>query len=432
MVELEPPDLRVVRRNRSDTQVPTFGPERLPARASDETGTVATPSTITITSTAISADRPERFGSDGVVETSGRAPLGIKSSDHGEVIEGTSRRRHLERGHRSRLSSARVVFGHLHLGSRVVFDPFDPGPAQDDLQLLADMRKDNAVVEIARGMQYVTRHAECRDVLRDAESFSNATGMKAPGVEIPEEDRLLGELDPPRHTRVRRVMVTALAPKVVHAAEPFMQATAESLLDELTGPNADLVPAFTVQLPNRVTLHLLGIDPADAPQLAAWAKGLMESTFPATNRTERGVGFAGAFPEFAGYIDARIAERTTQLANGNTPDDVLARLLQLDDDGEPLPHRQVRALVRNLITGGLTTTSQLLGNLLHELLTDTRHRACASRQRRRTRARDRGEPTALTAHSLHGAWLRARRGDRRLSHLFGNARDRGLRVGEPR
>jgi cytochrome P450 len=251
-----------------------------------------------------------------------------------------------------------------------VFDPFDPGPAHEDRQLLAAMRKESAVVEIAKGMRYVTRHAECRDVLRDSASFSNATGMKAPGVEIPEEDRLLGELDPPRHTRVRRVMVTALAPKVVHAAEPFMRATAESLLDGITGPTGDLVPAFTVQLPNRVTLHLLGLDPADAPQLAAWAKGLMESTFPATNRTERGEGFAGAFPEFAGYIDAHIAERAAQLANGTAPDDVLARLLQLDDDGEQLPLRQVRALVRNLITGGLTTTSQLLGNLLHQLLTD--------------------------------------------------------------
>ncbi|MDQ1480302.1 MAG: hypothetical protein QOI44_1163 [Actinomycetota bacterium] len=251
-----------------------------------------------------------------------------------------------------------------------MFDPFDPGQAHDAWSLLARMREEGAVVEIAQGMRYVTRHAECRDVLRDTETFSNASGMKAPGVEIPVEDRLLGELDPPRHTRVRRVMVTALAPKVVHAAEPFMRDAAETLLAEITGPTADLVPAFTVQLPNRVTLHLLGLDPADAPQLAAWAKGLMESTFPATNRTERGEGFAGAFPEFAGYIDAHIAERQAQLADGTAPDDVLARLLQLDDDGEQLPLRQVRALVRNLITGGLTTTSQLLGNLLHELLTD--------------------------------------------------------------
>jgi cytochrome P450 len=250
-----------------------------------------------------------------------------------------------------------------------VFDPFDPPPAQEALPLLTRMRDESPVVEIAKGMQYVTRHAECRDVLRDPRSFSNATGMKAPGVEIPLEDRLLGELDPPRHTLVRRVVVTALSPKLVHAAEPFMRETAAALLRDLPATSADLVPAFTVPLPNRITGHMLGLDPADAGQLAIWAKSLMESSFPATNRTERGEGFAGAFPEFAGYIDERIDERAAQLAQGTAPDDVLARLLELTDDGEQLPRRQIRALVRNLITGGFTTTSQLLGNLLHEILT---------------------------------------------------------------
>ncbi len=251
-----------------------------------------------------------------------------------------------------------------------MFNPFDPGQARDAWPLLARMRDEAPVVEIANGMQYVTRHAECRDVLRDPRSFSNATGMKAPGVEIPLEDRLLGELDPPRHTLVRRVVVTALSPKLVHAAEPFMRETAAALLRDTPGSSFDLVPAFTVPLPNRVTGYMLGLDPADADQLATWAKGLMESTFPATNRTERGEGFAGAFPEFAAYIDERIDERAAQLAQGTAPDDVLARLLQLTDEGEQLPRRQIRALVRNLITGGFTTTSQLLGNLLHEILTN--------------------------------------------------------------
>jgi cytochrome P450 len=165
-------------------------------------------------------------------------------------------------------------------------------------------------------------------------------------------------------------MVTALAPKLVHAAEPFMRQTADGLLAGLTGPTADLVPSFTVPLPNRVTGYMLGFDPADADQLSSWAKGLMESSFPATNRTERGEGFAGAFPEFAGYIDTQIETRATQLADGTAPDDVLARLLQLTDEGEQLPRRQIRALVRNLITGGLTTTSQLIGNLLLEVLSN--------------------------------------------------------------
>jgi len=49
---------------------------------------------------------------------------------------------------------------------------------------------------------------------------------------------------------------------------------------------------------------------------------------------------------------------------------VLARLIRLEVDDAPLPPQQLRALVRNLITGGLTTTSQLLGNLIYELLTN--------------------------------------------------------------
>ena len=251
------------------------------------------------------------------------------------------------------------------------FDPFDPGQAQRAWPLLKELRRQGPVAPIAGGMQYVTRHAECRDVLRDTEAFSNASGMKAQGVEVPLEDRILGELDPPQHSVVRRVMVTALTPKVVHAAEPFIRGTAEGLLDGVTVPGrADLVPAYSVPLPNRVTVHLLGFPAEDADTIAGWAGGLMVSEFPRTNRTERGEGFAGAFPEFAGYIDEKVDHRLRDVERGkDVPGDVLTRLVQLEVDGERLNRNQLRALTRNLITGGLTTTSQLLGNLLYELLT---------------------------------------------------------------
>lgn len=251
------------------------------------------------------------------------------------------------------------------------FDPFDPGQAASAWPLLARLRRERAVAPIAGGMHYVTRHEECRAVLRDTEHFSNATGFKVPGTVIPLEDRVLGELDPPRHTAVRRVMVTALTPRVVHRAEPFIRHAADALLAALPDRGeADLVPGFTVPLPNRVTVHLLGLPDDDADQLAAWAKELMESEFPRTNRTERGEGFAAAFPEFAGYIDEWIARRESEGAGGvdDESGDVLSRLLRLEVDGERLSRRTVRTMVRNLITGGLTTTSQLLGNLLHEML----------------------------------------------------------------
>jgi cytochrome P450 family 109 len=252
------------------------------------------------------------------------------------------------------------------------FDPFSGGGGK--FALLRRLRKAGPLARVAGGMAYVTRHAECRAVLRDTSSFSNASGMKAPGVVIPREDRILGELDPPDHTRVRRVMVTALTPKTVHDAESFIRSAAGTLLDaardaiERNGV-VDLVTAFTVPLPNRVTVHLLGFPSEDADLLARLAKELMESEFPLRNRTERGEGFANAFPEFAGYIDEQIDAREKALRRGEARTDVVSRLVQLEVDGVRLTKTQTRALTRNLITGGLTTTSQLIGNVLHALLT---------------------------------------------------------------
>jgi len=246
------------------------------------------------------------------------------------------------------------------------FNPFDPETAHASPADLAELRQQGAVVDLGEGMAYVTRHAECRRLLRDAEGFSSAQGFKAPGVVVPMEDRTLGELDPPNHSAVRRVMVSAITPKEVKAAEPYVEATARSLLAALPSDGeADLVPAFTAPLPNASTVHLLGFPEEDAPQVMVWAKDLIESGFPGTHRNREGVeGFAEGFPDFAGYLDARIDERR------DAPrDDVTTRLLELEVDGERLTPRQLRAMVRNLITGGLTTTSQLLGNLLHQLFT---------------------------------------------------------------
>src|SRR3954469_6440138 len=104
------------------------------------------------------------------------------------------------------------------------FDPFDAEQVQAAWPLLARLRRETPVAPLSDGMQYVTRLEECRAVLRDTTAFSNARGFKAQGVVVPPEDRILGEMDPPQHSAVRRVMVTALTPKVVHAAEAFMEA----------------------------------------------------------------------------------------------------------------------------------------------------------------------------------------------------------------
>lgn len=250
------------------------------------------------------------------------------------------------------------------------FNPFEETQVQEAWPLLRELRHQGPVARIDEGMYYVARYAECREVLKDFESFSSAAGFRAPGVEVPPEDRMLGEQDAPQHPFVRRVMVSALSNAVVRREEPFIRDSAQTLLAALPADgHADLVPSFTVPLPNLVTVHMLGFPMADADQIATWSKGVMESEWPAMNRTEHGEGFVGAFPDYAAYIDEHITKLRADAEDGRAGDDIISRLMGTEVDGQYLSHRQVRALTYNLLLGGLTTTSQLLGNLIYQLLT---------------------------------------------------------------
>ena len=123
---------------------------------------------------------------------------------------------------------------------------------------------------------------------------------------------------------------------------------------------------LTLLLPTQVTVHVLGLPVEDSQQLADWANELLHSTWPATNRTERGDGLTGAFPEYAGYIDRAIAARRN---DAGSFDDFLTRLIAKEVFGAPISDRQIRALVSNLILGGISTSTSMLGNLMHHLLT---------------------------------------------------------------
>jgi cytochrome P450 len=250
------------------------------------------------------------------------------------------------------------------------YDPFAIEAPERTFQHLRRLRAKAPVVTLTEGMHYVTSYQEARQVLRDAEHFSNALGFRAPGVEVPAEDRMLGEQDAPQHTRVRRVVVSAFNPAAIKAEVGFVRERAHHLLERLSRHGTvDMVPAFTNPLPNDATVHLLGFPMEDAAQIAAWSKEVMESEWPAMNRTERGDGMAGAFPEYTAYVDAHIARARQQAAQSPDVDTFTTRLVRTEVDGQQLSDRQVRALVFNALLGGLTTTAQLLGTMIHQILT---------------------------------------------------------------
>ena len=96
----------------------------------------------------------------------------------------------------------------------------------------------------------------------------------AEGLPGPEFSRHMLNVDPPDHSRLRRLMSRAFVPSRVAALETAIRAIAEGLLDELAqaGPEGtvDLVEGYAYPLPFQVIGELLGVPAADRPDLHAW------------------------------------------------------------------------------------------------------------------------------------------------------------------
>lgn len=260
------------------------------------------------------------------------------------------------------------------------FDLFDHRQTQGLTETARRWRRESPVTRIAADTFYVARWHDCWTILRDAATFANGNGFKA--VDLPDDERMLIEMDPPLHPPLRRVVRTAFARKSVEAERPFARASAARLLDELAtrasigGPVADgssgsapgaieLVESFTDRIANLVNFHLMGFPIEDTPRIVDWAREILHGDWPALNRTERGEGIGGAFPEFARYVDDLVDSRR----GAGAADDLIARLVASEVDGRPLSQTMLRTLVSQIILGGISTSTNLLGSMLHRLLT---------------------------------------------------------------
>jgi cytochrome P450 len=250
--------------------------------------------------------------------------------------------------------------------NRFAFDPFDAQQTQDMWDELAAMRREAPISRPIAGFVYVARYDDVKAVFRDTRTFSSREGFRGAGVVVPDAECFLGEIDPPAHPRLRALLLKAFRPGYERRAEPFTRAFTEQKLRALAAAGGgDLVTALGIHLPTAVTAHVLGLPTDDIERIGRWGFELLHSTWPQTNRTERGVGLAGAFPEFTAFLDAQIARRRAAAP----PDDLLTSMVSAADAGTVLSDVQVRTLAANCLLASQSTTN-LVGNLLHRFASD--------------------------------------------------------------
>jgi cytochrome P450 len=247
------------------------------------------------------------------------------------------------------------------------FGPGDLARARDPYALLAEQRALGPVLR-SDGSWIVLGHAEALEVLRSPAARSGFIAevyrsVLPPGAAREEMSHRINFLDPPDHTRVRRLVSKAFTPRRVGGLRPFVAALCRDLLMPLRGEEVvDLIPRFTHPVPSLVISQLLGVPTADRDRLTGLADRVSALLGLAGLESARRDEALAAAEGMHAYLRELLAERRRA-----PRDDLLSALLAVDDH-ERLRESELLSLAATLYSAGHRTTRDLFSNGLAALL----------------------------------------------------------------
>jgi cytochrome P450 len=163
-------------------------------------------------------------------------------------------------------------------------------------------------------------------------------------------------MDPPDHTRLRKLVVKAFTSRRVEGMRPRVEQIAAELLDEMAGRSeVDLLDAFAFPLPIRVISELLGVDESRRDDFRAWTNTLLDSS-------EQGAAEQAA-AAMTQYLVELIETKRREPAG-----DLLTALIDATEDEDRLSEPELISMVFLLLVAGHETTVNLIGNGMLALL----------------------------------------------------------------
>ncbi|GGY59283.1 MULTISPECIES: cytochrome P450 family protein [Streptomyces] len=167
--------------------------------------------------------------------------------------------------------------------------------------------------------------------------------------------RHLLNVDPPDHTRLRRLVHKGFTPRRIEALRGRIQEITDGLLAELdaTEGSVDLLDKFAFKLPVTVICELLGVPLADVDDIHDWSTAL--STLVADEEGHARVGKAAG--QLGAYLDELVAHKAE-----HPGDDLISALIEARDEGQRLSHGELTAMAFLMLIGGHETTVHLIGN----------------------------------------------------------------------
>jgi cytochrome P450 len=260
-----------------------------------------------------------------------------------------------------------------------VFNPFDPVFRANPYPYYDALRTHEPVHTTAFGMVVLTRYEDVSTTLksadfsRDIEKYSTQASSEARQARRDRQEsrtKSILNLDPPDHTRLRRIVSKSFTPSAMERLRPRIQQLVDKVLDNAQDAgHIELIDDLAFPVPFQVISDLLDMPTDRSIELREWSQIITNSLEP-TATDEDLVRSEDAIAQLVPYLTTIIEHRRRHLS-----DDMLSSLITAEESGEQMTTEELMAFVVLLYIAGHETTVNLIGNGTLALLNNPEQQA---------------------------------------------------------
>ena len=261
----------------------------------------------------------------------------------------------------------------------------DPAHRADPYPVFRQLRESAPFHVAGNNVTVFGDFADCDEVLRHPSSCSDRlkSTLAQRAIAAGQPARPFGVpgflfLDPPDHTRLRKLVSKAFSPKVVRDLEPAISGLVDGLLDAIERKGSfEAITDLAHPLPVAVICRLLGVPIEDEPQFSTASTLLAQGLDPFISFTGQAQGIderleAGLW--LRGYLRDLLDQR-----RANPGDDLMSALIAVEESGDQLTEDEIVATCNLLLIAGHETTVNLIANAILAMLRHPRYWTALSR-----------------------------------------------------
>ena len=255
----------------------------------------------------------------------------------------------------------------------MTFDPYSPEFLDDPYPTYSRLRDQTPVFfDPEWELTFVTRHQDVSAILKDRERFGRDYRHRLAEVDQRLHDRIYPsswpmwtryiresfiDLEPPRHTRLRRLVSKAFTRRSSEVFRPRLEAATDRLLDTaLESGRLEAIRDLATPIPVAMIADLMGIPAEDHPHLLEWSHAIVK-VFDQRVTDEEGAAAEAATRDFVSYLEGIVS-----LRRARSGDDLISAMIQVEDEGDTLTDEEIVGTAILTLNAGHEATVHAIGN----------------------------------------------------------------------